>query len=147
LRTNGGGSCLGVARIAAQASRRQHRQGRWFEIARAFLPDRRTFAGSRPPAPSAADAQQHDGGKHETGPRQWSRVNRNDRNRRCSSVVSNPDRSRCILSARGAIANGKVRWPGDRSLAALAGREIELRFHLRHARLFTFTAASAQPPQ
>jgi hypothetical protein len=43
---------------------------------------------------------------------------------------------------RGAIHNRRVVWPGDRSLAALAGRTIQLRFHLRHTRLFTFEAGS-----
>lgn len=40
------------------------------------------------------------------------------------------------------VGAGVVRWPGDRSLAALAGREVRLRFHLRHARLYTFAAAT-----
>ncbi len=34
-----------------------------------------------------------------------------------------------------------VRWPDDRSLAELAGREIRLRFEMRSARLFTIEAS------
>lgn len=42
---------------------------------------------------------------------------------------------------RGAVAAGTVRWPGDRSLDALRGRTLCLRFTLVHARLYTFRAA------
>jgi hypothetical protein len=38
---------------------------------------------------------------------------------------------------------GVVRWAGNRSLSGLAGRELRLRFHLRHARLYTFAAAAS----
>jgi hypothetical protein len=41
---------------------------------------------------------------------------------------------------RGAIHKGIVRWPDDRSLDELKSTTIRLRFHLRHARLFTFMA-------
>jgi hypothetical protein len=41
---------------------------------------------------------------------------------------------------RTSIYNQIVRWPGDRGLEALAGQTIRLRFHLTHARLFTFEA-------
>jgi hypothetical protein len=41
---------------------------------------------------------------------------------------------------RGAIHKGTVCWPDDRSLDELKGKTIRLRFHLRHARLFTFAA-------
>ena len=42
--------------------------------------------------------------------------------------------------SRNFISDGTVRWPDDRTLAALTGQEIRLRFHLKHARLFTFEA-------
>lgn len=41
---------------------------------------------------------------------------------------------------RGAVHQGVVRWPQGRSLDALRGQTVRLRFHLRHARLFTFGA-------
>ena len=41
---------------------------------------------------------------------------------------------------RGRVLDGTVRWPGDRSLRALAGHTIRLRFSLIHARLFTVEA-------
>lgn len=41
------------------------------------------------------------------------------------------------------ISEKPVRWPGDRSLHAFAGKPIRLRFHLRHARLFTIEASLA----
>ena len=47
---------------------------------------------------------------------------------------------------RGRVEPGIVRWPGDRSLAELKGRRLALRFHLRHARLFTFTARESGMP-
>lgn len=40
------------------------------------------------------------------------------------------------------VESGEVRWPESGGLDALRGREIRLRFHLRHARLFTFAAAT-----
>jgi hypothetical protein len=39
------------------------------------------------------------------------------------------------------IDPGIVRWPGGRHMDALRGKAIRLRFHLVHARLFTFTAS------
>jgi hypothetical protein len=41
---------------------------------------------------------------------------------------------------RTAIHNQNVRWPGDRSLHALSGQSLHLRFHLTHARLYTLEA-------
>ena len=41
---------------------------------------------------------------------------------------------------RGNVSSGEIRWPGERSLHALRGQTIRLRFHLKHARLFTFHA-------
>jgi hypothetical protein len=38
------------------------------------------------------------------------------------------------------IFDGVVRWPNDRSLKELKGKPIRLRFHLKHARLYTFEA-------
>lgn len=38
------------------------------------------------------------------------------------------------------IYEGLLRWPGERSLDALRGQAIRLRFHLNHARLFTIEA-------
>jgi len=43
---------------------------------------------------------------------------------------------------RGGIWPAEVRWPGERSLSSLTGRALRLRFHLRHARLFTVAAAA-----
>jgi hypothetical protein len=43
--------------------------------------------------------------------------------------------------SRGGIYDGTVRWPNDRSLGALAGQAIRLRFLMRQARLFTLSAA------
>ncbi len=37
--------------------------------------------------------------------------------------------------------NQPVRWRGDRSLNALSGRHVRLRFYLRHARLYAFKAS------
>lgn len=45
---------------------------------------------------------------------------------------------------RGGIHNQLVRWPKDRSLKALKGRTLHLRFHLRHTRLFTIEARLSQ---
>lgn len=45
---------------------------------------------------------------------------------------------------RGIAQPGAVTWPGERSLAVLAGQPLRLRFHLRHARLFTFAAGGGQ---
>lgn len=42
--------------------------------------------------------------------------------------------------ARGEGADGIVRWPGGRSLNALAGQHIRLRFGLRRARIYTYGA-------
>jgi hypothetical protein len=42
--------------------------------------------------------------------------------------------------SRTRIHDGTVRWPGERKMDVLQGRTIRLRFHLDHARLFTFTA-------
>ena len=44
---------------------------------------------------------------------------------------------------RGAVYPGKVLWPDSRSLADLRGKTIRLRFHLRHARLFTIMVEEA----
>jgi len=41
---------------------------------------------------------------------------------------------------RCAVNNQIVRWPLDRGLDLLRGKTLRLRFHLRHARLFTFEA-------
>ncbi|OPZ86971.1 MAG: hypothetical protein BWY76_00697 [bacterium ADurb.Bin429] len=41
---------------------------------------------------------------------------------------------------RGAVHHLPVIWPGERGLDALRGQTIQLRFHLTHARLFTFEA-------
>jgi hypothetical protein len=38
------------------------------------------------------------------------------------------------------VGDGTVKWPEDATLDTLRGRPICLRFSLRHARLFTFTA-------
>ena len=43
---------------------------------------------------------------------------------------------------RARVMNQLVKWPGDRGLAGLAGRDIRLRFTLKHARLFTFGATA-----
>jgi hypothetical protein len=42
--------------------------------------------------------------------------------------------------SRARIHDQRVVWPEGRSLAALKGQVVRLRFHLRHARLFTFEA-------
>jgi hypothetical protein len=42
--------------------------------------------------------------------------------------------------SRCGIRDGSVKWPEDKSLDAMRGRAICLRFTLRHSRLFTFTA-------
>jgi len=47
---------------------------------------------------------------------------------------------------RGRAADGTVRWPGGRELGQVAGQTIRLRFHLEHARLFTFAAVTTAPP-
>jgi hypothetical protein len=41
------------------------------------------------------------------------------------------------------IGTGIVRWPAARSLATLTGRTVRLRFHLRHARLYTLAATTS----
>lgn len=41
------------------------------------------------------------------------------------------------------IYDGTVRWPNGKSLRELAGKTICLRFHLKHARLFTITASQS----
>ena len=43
--------------------------------------------------------------------------------------------------ARTQLDPGVVKWPGNRSLGDLAGQEIRLRWHLQHARLYTFGAS------
>lgn len=44
---------------------------------------------------------------------------------------------------RTAVQHQRVRWPGDRGLDALAGQTIRLRFHLKHARLYTIEARTS----
>jgi len=41
---------------------------------------------------------------------------------------------------RNRLNDGTVCWPDGRSMDQLKGQTIRLRFHLRHARLFTFQA-------
>lgn len=50
------------------------------------------------------------------------------------AVFQDNTHSRC------GIRDGTVKWPEDKSMDAFRGRAITLRFTLRHARLFTFTA-------
>lgn len=45
--------------------------------------------------------------------------------------------------SRARFGDGRVMWPQDKSLDALRGQNIRLRFHLSHARLFTIEARVA----
>ncbi len=45
--------------------------------------------------------------------------------------------------SRARIHEQRVLWPEGRSLDVLKGQAVRLRFHLRHARLFTFEARMA----
>jgi hypothetical protein len=51
---------------------------------------------------------------------------------------------RANTHCRARLMDGTVRWPGERKLAELNGRKVRLWFGLRHARLFTFEARTAQ---
>jgi len=46
--------------------------------------------------------------------------------------------------SRARFGNEKVAWPSERSMDELRGRDIRLRFHLSHARLFTIEARGSE---